>query len=238
MKIVRTNINISFPKIENYRKKYIDNEDLLSEKFMPATILNLSEPIPDEMPRIIVQSKNGHSVLNLSLNSATFSTNYDNEYQDNWELCEKYIKERVNLVYKMIDKLTDNHNNYVGFVVNLIYDGLKDNGLDIIKKSFLNTKVSENINLYDVNCRLTYRIDNYFLNLQIENIRNIIDKYGNIVNGDLSNSINVVLEINDRAIANESEKYISSKEVLNEILDIAGSLVKNNLDEKVVKPVS
>ena len=71
MIIKQTNLNLVYPRIMEYRKKFANAEDILRQYFMPSTILPIPEQVQDEVPRIIAQSKNGHSVLNIALSVAS-----------------------------------------------------------------------------------------------------------------------------------------------------------------------
>lgn len=71
MIIRQTNMNLVYPRISEYRKKFLNLEDVLENHFMPSTILPIPEQVQDEVPRIIVQSKNGHErTVNSRIDSA------------------------------------------------------------------------------------------------------------------------------------------------------------------------
>ena len=59
MKIIikQTNLNLVYPRIIEYRKKFANFEDVLQQYFMPSTILPIPEQVQDEVPRIIAQTK-------------------------------------------------------------------------------------------------------------------------------------------------------------------------------------
>lgn len=94
MIIKQTNLNLVYPRIMEYRKKFANAEDILRQYFMPSTILPIPEQVQDEVPRIIAQSKNGHSVLNIALSVASFITNYNDSFVSDWNKCKTYLEQR------------------------------------------------------------------------------------------------------------------------------------------------
>ena len=91
MIIKQTNLNLVYPRIMEYRKKFANSEDILQQYFMPSTILPIPEQVQDEVPRIIAQTKNGHSVLNIALSVSSFITNYNGEFLSDWNKCKEYL---------------------------------------------------------------------------------------------------------------------------------------------------
>lgn len=137
MKIIikQTNLNLVYPRIIEYRKKFANFEDVLQQYFMPSTILPIPEQVQDEVPRIIAQTKNGHSILNIALSVSSFTTNYDGEFVYDWNKCKEYLAQRCSDIYTIIDAMTENSNIFVGLITNVEIDDLGTNGLEILKKS-------------------------------------------------------------------------------------------------------
>ena len=114
MLIKQTNLNLVYPRIMEYRKKFANSEDILQQHFMPSTILPIPEQVQDEVPRIIAQTKNGHSVLNIALSVSSFITNYNGEFVSDWNKCKEYLAQRCSDIYQIIDNMTENNNTFVG----------------------------------------------------------------------------------------------------------------------------
>lgn len=229
-KINQTQINIFFPKIIDLRNQFIKNEHLLKDYFLPGTILNLPPQIDENVPRIIVQSKNGHSTLNISLSNVAFTTLYDNEYVNNWDLCNKYINSRVSKIYELVDILTEKRNYYVGLTVFFELNDIDDVAVNIIKNKLLNKDLSIFNSLYGVACNFVYVVnEKYFVNLSIHDVRNNLDSYGKIINGEMQRSIGIVLDINDRYVLNKNNAYISNCDSFNEINSIVNKIMNNEI---------
>ena len=135
MIIKQTNLNLVYPRIMEYRKKFANSEDILQQYFMPSTILPIPEQVQDEVPRIIAQTKNGHSVLNIALSVSSFITNYNGEFVSDWNKCKEYLAQRCSDIYQIIDNMTENNNTFVGLITNVEIDDLDGTGLEILKKS-------------------------------------------------------------------------------------------------------
>ena len=143
MIIQQTNLNLVYPRITEYRKKFANSEDILERYFMPSTVLPIPEQVQDEVPRIIAQTKNGHSMLNIALSVASFTTNYNGEFVSDWNKCKEYLEQRCSDIYKIIDSMTENNNIFVGLITNVEIDDLSETGLEVLKKSLCSEKASK-----------------------------------------------------------------------------------------------
>lgn len=235
MKIRQTCINLIYPQLTDYRKKFVDFEGQLRDQFMPAAIL----PVPDEadpsIPRINVQSLHGHSVLNIALNASSLVTNYDNEYVNDWFLCADYLKERCKKVFQIINDLTNNNIFYTGLIINLEYDDINGDSLQLMKNSFLKNKGSNLGNLNDFGCKFTYvKDDTYFINITLNHVVNYQVKNCNngkqVIKDEENNFIGVTLDINDRFSANKIEEYRSDEKSFGKLLDISTEVINHRLN--------
>ena len=232
-KIINTQVNVFFPKVVNQREKFLSNEKILNDYFLNATVISIPEQIQEEIPRIITQTKGGHSTLSLSLNRATFSTNYNGKYCEEWDLCKEYISKRIEKINELVDILTDKRKYFVGLTVAIEYSDLRETGLDMMKKSFFgNNKTLER--LYNSRCDFVFVEDEkYYLNIIMQNGRKSINQYGNIINGELSNSIIVNIDMNDRYARNEDLTYNSDIKNIDDILLYVGNFINSKLENIV-----
>lgn len=240
MLIKQTNLNLVYPRIEEYRKKFVNSEELLNEYFMPPTILPIPQEVQDEVPRIIVPTKNGHSMMNISLSVASFTTNYDGEFPNRWESCKDYLEKRVSCVYKLISDMTGDNSIFVGLITNVEIDDIDDNGLEILKKSLFKDKANKMGDLYDLSCKLTYVYqDRYFINIILENLREFSAEHGTggrpYITGEKKHTIAVSIDVNDRYAANYQQDYKSQKEAFDEILSITSNIINSKLEDLVRK---
>ena len=240
MKIKQTNLNIVYPQIEEYRKKFINSEDILNEYFLPPTMLPVPNEVQGEIPRIIVQTKNGHSVLNIALTVASFTTNYNNNFTKNWELCKDYLENRGTCVYNMIDNMNDEKNIFVGLVTNIEMNDLDEDGLNVLKKSLLKENTADLGDIYDLGFKFTYVYkEKYYINITLENFRDFETKKNeggrNCIRGEKKHTISASIDINDRYASNYNPEYKSGKEEFEEIIRITSNIIDNKLDDLIRK---
>lgn len=232
MKIRQTNVNLVYPKISNFRKRFTEAEDVLSNTFMPATILPIPDQMQDEVPRAVSQSKNGHSVLNVALTVSTLMTTYTDEFVENWELCGEYLQERCDSIYRLVSKLSASSYKYVGLVSYIEFDDINEPSLDILKESLFKENGSQLGSLFDVACKFTYAIRNkYYINITLENTRRFLDQEGVMIKaGEPKNFVAVTIDVNDRYAANQDARYASDKNAFNEILQITADIIDGKIE--------
>ena len=207
---------------------------------MPSTILPIPEQVQDEVPRIIAQTKNGHSVLNIALSVSSFITNYNGEFVSDWNKCKEYLAQRCSDIYQMIDNMTENNNTFVGLITNVEIDDLDGTGLEILKKSLFGVETEKMGELYDLSCKLTYVYKNrYYINITLQNLREFsVQQYSNgrtCITGERKHTISASIDINDRYAANNDVNYKSKKEAFDEILQITSNIIDNKLENLVRK---
>lgn len=240
MIVKQTNLNLVYPRIMEYRKKFANSEDILQQYFMPSTILPIPEQVQDEVPRIIAQTKNGHSMLNIALTVSSFTTNYNGDFVSDWNRCKEYLSQRCSDIYKIIDDMTDNNNIFVGLITNVEIDDLDRTGLEMLKKSLLSEKAAQMDELYDLSCKLTYVYKKqYYINITLQNLREFsVQQYNNgrtCITGERKHTVSASIDINDRYAANNDMHYKSKKEAFDEILYITSNIIDNKLENLVRK---
>lgn len=238
--IKQTNLNLVYPRIMEYRKKFANSEDILQEYFMPSTILPIPDQVEDEVPRIIAQTKNGHSMLNISLSVSSFTTNYDRDFVFDWNKCREYLTQRCSNIYDIIGNMTENNNIFVGLITNVEIDDLGEDGLEVLKKSLCSEKAGKMGEIYDLSCKLTYVYKKrYYINITLENNREFrthqsVD--GRLyMDGEQKHTVAALIDINDRYAANSDMNYKSKKEAFDEILHITSNIIDNKLENLVRK---
>ncbi len=240
MIIKQTNLNLVYPRIMEYRKKFTNSEDILQQYFMPSTILPIPEQVQDEVPRIIAQTKNGHSMLNIALSVSSFITNYNGEFVSDWNKCKEYLVQRCSDIYKIIDNMTENNNTFAGLITNVEIDGLDGTGLEILKKSLFGEETKKMGELYDLSCKLTYVYKkHYYINITLQNLREFsVQQYNNgrtCIAGERKHTVSASIDINDRYAANNDVNYKSKKEAFDGILQITSNIIDNKLENLVRK---
>lgn len=240
MIIKQTNLNLVYPRIMGYRKKFANSEEVLQRYFLPSTILPIPDQVQNEVPRIIAQTKNGHSVLNIALTVSSFTTNYNGSFVSDWNKCKDYLAQRCSDIYSIIDNMTENNNTFVGLITNVEIDDLDGTGLEVLKKSLFGEKVIKMGELYDLSCKLTYIYKKqYYINITLQNLREFsAQQYSNgrtCITGERKHTVSASIDINDRYAANNNINYKSKKEAFDEILNITSNIIDNKLENLVRK---
>lgn len=235
MKIDQISLTIKYPKVDDLLKKYFDNRSSFEKSFFPA----ITTPVPEgellEIPRIILKSKQGHSEIQISQISLSFNVvKFDNGYEENWQLCKKYIDEKIEIIKEFLFKLLENKAyDFTGLIVSVSEEKDKD-ASSLLSNNLLKNK---NDNLHDVNVRYTFvKNKKFYVNFSVQNVR-IFNSSANInVAGGLSddkldkNIIGIMVDVNDRYAFNNNENYKSNIDVVNELIDIMSDIINNEIN--------
>ena len=239
MIIQNSAINIKFPRVDNIKKSYILNEEILKQNFNEANILPIPDDAPSEIPRIMIKTKGEHSQLSIAPGGLNFETVYTHEYVKNWSLCEEYLNTRVNDIYTLTDKITGGKHNYIGIVTNLIWDDIEDNGNKILFENLFGKKASKNLD--DIVVRYTYVENNrYYVNISLQSVRlygdSSAEEAGSFAEENLkAHTVSITLDVNDRYSFNMEKEYVSTKETFKDIMGLTTDIISNKLKELVEK---
>lgn len=243
MIILNTNMNISMTTAASntqIKKTFLEVfEKDLSKKYNPPAILPIPDGAPPDVPLIIMQSLSNHSQLVLTKSSISIGTGYDNNFNTDWNKCEKHLLEKVEDVFLIINAIEDIKINYIGLVAQIVEDGNTD-ASEYIFNNLL--KFRSNANIYDAECRLTYLLKNkYYINLALQNIRLFNGKpvmSGNEItlnnpNINIENKLAITIDINNRYSHNFNiATNETGKENVEQIVSYTKKIV-NNLDQIV-----
>lgn len=235
-----TSVSVAYNRIEQIKKVYYTNVDILKEYFNEATVLPVPEDAPDEIPRIIVKTLHEHAQLNISPVAATFEVHYNEGFEKDWESCEKYIRERMNKVFEFLNLFTYNQYSYVGVVSSVLYDEVSSNGTRKLADKLLNAANIKNI--YDLNIKYTFvESEKYFVNILLQNARLLksgleINKAGSLsIKNQIAETIGAIIDINDRYGFNNVEGYCSNDAVIDDLLSSMRCIVENKLATLIEK---
>ncbi len=237
MIIQNTAVNIRFSRIENIKRKYILNEDVLKDNFNEASILPIPDDAPMEIPRILIKSKGEHSQVSIAPEAITFQTQYTDAYTEDWNLCHKYISTRTQDIFNLTDGFTSGDYHYIGIVSNLIWNDVQTAGNKVLYKNIMGKEAADNLD--DLVIRYTYVVDEkYYVNITLQSVREYDVLDGNM-SGALaeknlrSHTISIGLDVNDRYLFNQEEGYISNREKFEEMLDLTTHIINNKLKSLV-----
>ena len=240
MLIKSTSVCIKYKKIDNVKKTYFKNEDMLKDQFNEATVLPIPDDAPVDVPRIIVKSLHEHSQLNITPIAANLQINYDAGFEKDWARCEEYINNKMKLVFNFMNIMTQNEYDYLGIVTDVFMDEYSENGAKILADNLL--KVKPKSGIYDLNARYTFVEDqNIFVNIALQNVRIFkegmsADMAGNLtLQNQVSETIGAVIDINDRFGFNCDINYKTSSSKLNDIIGKMTEVINTKLNILLTK---
>lgn len=216
--------NIILVNTDNIRRKMMMLEPKLLEYFLPINILPIPDDAPNEIPRVLMTTKNGHSNIQISPQAITMVTNFDGEFTKNWDLCLQYLKERIDKILEIAQELSNSEKFlFSGLTTNLVVD-TEENVVEKLKNKLLKVKASDG--LYDINCKLTLTKEDYYINITYMNNREMeINQVTLKPIREVKNELHIVLDINDRFAFNNIADYSSDKSKINHILEISTDLL-------------
>lgn len=195
----------------------------MKEHFNEATVLPIPDDAPLEIPRIIIKSLNEHSQLNISPIATTLQINYNEGFEKDWKKCEQYIQQKMKIVFSFLNIMTNNEYEYIGVITEVLLDEYMKDGAQILAHNLLKNSVDSSI--YDLNIRYTFvESDNIFVNIMLQNARLFKNGIDGEVAGSLSmdnqvsESIAVVIDINDRYGYNTCRDYKTDSSKLDFII--------------------
>lgn len=240
MIIKGTSVSVAYNRIEEIKKIYYNNENILKPYFNEATVLPVPEDAPPEIPRIIIKTLHEHAQLSITPTVATFQVNYDDGFERNWDACLKYITERMSSVFAFLNLMTDNNYEYIGLVSNVLYDEIVEDGAEKISGVLLNSTKIDGI--YDINIKYTFvEKKNMYVNIMLQNAR-VFDgeldfgKAGALKRVSQSaESVGAIIDINDRWAYNNDYNYKSNSEKLEDLLSCMTNIMNNKLSALIEK---
>lgn len=235
--------SVIYSKANDIRRKIFTLEERLDDIFAkPFALMPIPDEAPEEIPRIQANSKLGHSNLAISLNSAQFSINFDEQFNRDKDKCLNYIKERIFKIYNALSSEIIDECLFSGLTLNILFDELDgEDPINLISKNLYNVK--SNLSPFDINSKVTYTIlDKYYINVTCFNVRNYTGDFSTQI-GPLSNMrldshiIGITLDINDRYAFNYNNLYRSKEDEINKIIEISDSILGNNLEQYIKEGV-
>ena len=233
MLIKNTSISVKYKKIENIKKSFIESEKKIKGVFNEATMLPIPDDAPPEIPRIIIKTLNEHSQLNISPVATTLSINYSDGFEKDWSKCEQYILQKMEVVFSLLNNLTENQYEYIGIVTEVLLDEYLE-GAKVLANNLLKNK--NDVSIYDLNIRYTFvEDDKVFVNIMLQNARIFKEGINPNVAGNLSienqnaETIGAVIDINDRFGYNNYKDYKTDSTMLNGIVRKMTDVIDNKL---------
>lgn len=229
MKVLQTSLNIVYPKIDSFRKKFVNSEEKLKKSFLQTTLLPVPDEAAPEIPRVIANTPGSHSMLNMGLTVAAFNTNYDNDFVSNWDKCVAYVKRHTDVINSFISELTDTR-EYVGHITNIDIEDATD-GVDRLKKIlFDNARYGD---AAELSCKFTYIVDEtYYVNITVANKEKYNAEVINnrvYLNETTAKLLSVLIDVNDRYAASRNRDYVSDQAAIDRIFELTTDFINNKL---------
>ena len=205
MEFVQAQFSLKFEPQIRIRRNVNQIEDFLEQYYgAPKTM-----PIPDEFaaeaPRIILNSKNGHSQVSFSQISVDFTVNFDSDFKNDFDLTKEYILKRIDILKRLLREIDISNYYFGGITYNVHLDTQGSSNTGYIKKILGNSAEKEN-NIYEAMQKIAVVVeDKYFINQQISTYKeyqrngNVIPNLINFLNSKLvEEGVNLSLDINNR----------------------------------------
>lgn len=223
MDYVQAQFSLKFEPQIRIRRSANQIEDILVEYYgTPQTM-----PIPDdfaaEAPRIILNSKGGHSQISFSQISVDLTVNFDGEYRNDFELTKQYLLQRLDILKNLLKEIDINGYYFLGisYNIHLDTDGKTPNQF---MADILGGSMNES-DLYEASKRVaTVKDGKYFLNEQVGTFKEYQNKGNSIPNLlDFTNSILVAEGVNLSLDVNDRYQYLSNGQTKN--IDVSGETI-------------
>ena len=170
MKINNIVVTFWFNKVTDIKNKinYFENE--LNEYFHGINSIGVPADINPEYPRLTATSDGGHTKLNVSMINLQIATNFDSEFNSDYNKCFDYIKQRVLKIYSLLTQKLDISILYGAILVLCEVDD--KNPMDLIKTNLLSKKLDGNY--CESGVKIAEIIDNkYYKNLSFNTTKQI-----------------------------------------------------------------
>lgn len=242
MKIKTIIVTMWFNRYNDIKNIYEVFGQKLDEYFPAFSMNNLPANFDPIIPRITAKSKSGHSTFNMSNINIQLATQYDDNYNKDFDSCIEYIKERAKKIY---DILSENGINilYSAVLVNINKD--EKNPIDSIQKNLLSSNIDNSI-LSEVGMRVSMQIENKFYRIiTVNNSKDysmqkqinpgqfeIIMPLISLRDAKMENEyVAVNYELNDKYSFDTKENYNCNAETFDRMFNIVESDIKSNIEQ-------
>lgn len=230
MKIKDSTITFWFQKQSN-PKIYVDKfNEILKEHFFDFSIIGVPANITPVIPRLTAVSSSNHSRIEISLINAKLTTNFDDNYSENFSMCLDYLKERT---FKLFEALRSCNINIIYSAIFINLEEKEDNAVKKIKEQFLKVEDLERID--EIGVRFSQiKSNKFYQNISFSNSKQVKvekifeDDQGNIIlplislndASEVENYLSVSLETNDKFSFNLDSNYNTNKQELQELFEL------------------
>lgn len=226
MRIDSCTFTIHFPQNNQIRESLFKLERHFSDFQAPFTLVPLPSDAPMDIPRIIAVSKHGHSQLMFCGNNAQLTTRFAENYSADVKKCVEYIRSKCEDIVSSLSIINGNSKFYFSGISMAIMLDKEDGICDptaYISENFLKCKSSLPTDEAQFRLALTIQ-DKYYANIMVQNSRlfsNGPNERGSYADSEVvKDTLQVILDINDRYAFNKIRDYVSTQQEVNYIASL------------------
>jgi hypothetical protein len=223
--------NLFYPQLTSLRKEIFEIEDSLKEYFNPFTISPFPDDAPAEIPRCQAVSKGGYTNISISLVSTQIITNFDLNFNKDWNKCYQYFKKTTENINNAINSKIAKHILFYGLSTQIVFDEYSDNVVSLIQSKFLKQYTAKP---FEINLRLAFEINNdYYVNFTFSHEYSY-DMLATEILDDpkkLNKSLLLTLDVNNKKGFNFTTGYKSSKDDFDFIFEETNSIISEKIHE-------
>lgn len=243
-KYIQHSFSVSFERCRDVRRRVNAMEDSLKQKYpghfgQPQVI-----PVPDELdpevPRVIFGSQHGFSQIIVSQVALILNVAYSPDWQVDISKGRQYLKERVAILYALFEALRGEKGAayFCGLTTRVRLQSSVDDAATVGALISRITNNGDGNATHDINLRRTTVVtDRFFSNTTIQNYRSWraeqdVSQIPRLRrNAATERGIEIVGDFNDRYAFNEQDGYVSTANVVNEVIDRGLDEIRNVIEQ-------
>jgi hypothetical protein len=233
-RIVESTVATFFARQVHVRREANRFEDALSTFFSAPQVVPIPDDFQPEIPRLVMTSPHGHSVLEVSQRHASLKTSYDGEFSSDFGRCRTYLSERIGAIYPLVEVISKGDVNFSGISLKVEFPLPSDSAtLQWITDRFVKVKATQEV--FDHAEKFTFVTDDlFYVNLSVLNYRQYsgaapegraVPAYLSLVESGLA----VILDVNDRHGFNTKKEYQSAAQIPDRLLGMAEHLINTTV---------
>ncbi len=216
-RFISNSFSVIFPPRAQIRRLANAIEDIVTKAgyFQPHII-----PVPDEfdneVPRILFGSEHGFSQIVISNTNISLNINYSPDWQLNIELGQKYLSDRIEILFRILSEAINASPIYCGLItkVRLASKADIDTCINILSEKHLTDQVKTSLREIKIK-RTIIEDEKYYYNVTINNYRTWKDEIGKTGirhlhdNKIIEHGLEITTDFNDRHSFNKdiAEEY-------------------------------
>lgn len=198
--IANSQIIFSYGRNLEIRKRVFEFEDQLKDDFqIPFTTIAIPNEVDPSIPRFAGESKENHSIVQVSQERLTFKTTYDSKFNADFEKVQKYLSRRSLSLYNLIKSESL---YYIGFVIELRIN-IPESKINTFLHEHTNASVLQNNECRDFSLLYSKKYNtDYFINIQCSKFENNKVTFNNkeLTGHEKSYGVSVILDINSKPL--------------------------------------